>query len=203
MNAQSFLQSFPQKVPLPPNSFDQVQNAPSYDAYKCCLEKEIEAGNNPNLLMYARCLGYLLLEAPTTDAQDFLAHEIIECATHRTDMDMLAEFYISHLFRLCMLFCAIWCFPFSFSCYIVRRDKGRMPTPSEHPSRPSFEMHSSFFSVVADPAPRNHTTAKQSVSLFSITKYFWTSLRLIVPEGSVTWRISLHDYSLGRYGLLL
>ena len=106
MNAQSFLQFFPQRVPLPPNPFDQVQNA-SYDAYKCCLEKEIEAGNNPNLLMYARCLGYLLLEAPTPDAQDFLAHQIIECTTQRTDMDMLAEFYINHLFRLCMLFCAI------------------------------------------------------------------------------------------------
>lgn len=67
---------------------------------------------------------------------------------------------------------AIWCFP-PFIFLLVRRNKGRTPTPSEHPSRPSFEVHSSFFSVVADPAPRDHTAAKQSVSSSSIIKYFW------------------------------
>ncbi|KAF8878978.1 hypothetical protein CPB84DRAFT_1793662 [Gymnopilus junonius] len=31
-----------------------------------------------------------------------------------------------------------------------------------HPSQPSFEMHRAFFSKVAEPAPRDHSTAKSS-----------------------------------------
>jgi len=95
---------FAKLVPLPPNPFDQANNATSYEAYLWCRQSEIEAGTDAKLLMYARCLGYLLLEAPSPEARGIFSDEIIECIVQGADVNLLAEFYIKHLFRLCAFF---------------------------------------------------------------------------------------------------
>ena len=96
-------QWFPQRVPLPPNPFNQGRETSFYEAYECCLQDENRAGNDARLLMYSRCLGYLILEAPSPEARHIIANEIIDCVDQQSDLDGLAEFYISHVFRLCML----------------------------------------------------------------------------------------------------
>jgi hypothetical protein len=117
MTAPAAAPQFPSRVPLPQNPFDQANDTPSHDAYQSCLQNEIAAGNDENRLMYARCLGYLLIESPSENARDFIAHQIIDCIIQESSLDLLAAFYINHLFRLCMLFSTFpsMC-PSSFSC---------------------------------------------------------------------------------------
>jgi hypothetical protein len=101
---------FIQRTPLPPNPFSK---SPCQDAYHCCLQFQNGAGNDVNRLMYARCLGHLLREAPDDSARNILADVINECVIQRINMDELARFYINHLFRLCMLLSAFRCAPFN------------------------------------------------------------------------------------------
>jgi len=51
--------------------------------------------------MYARCLGFLIIEAPDDDARDYISHEIMQCEGNGDRMNELAQLYINHLFRLC------------------------------------------------------------------------------------------------------
>jgi hypothetical protein len=113
--------------------------------------------------MYARCLGYLVIEADN-DARSHLSHEILGCAGDRDRINSLAEFYINHLFRLCESFLEFLVTASSFIFLLVRKTKGRTPKPSEHPSQPSFENDRDFFSLTVDPAPKDHTAAKLAVS---------------------------------------
>lgn len=93
--------SFQANVSLPPNPYNQVDNASCYDAYNECLRSENEAGADEKCLMYAPCLGYLILEAPNPNAQVIIAAEILQCMADHDLMARLAEFYINHLFCLC------------------------------------------------------------------------------------------------------
>jgi len=57
----------------------------------------------PSSLIYARCLGFLIIEAPDDAARDYISHEIMRCEGNGDQMDALAQFYITHLFRLSLL----------------------------------------------------------------------------------------------------
>jgi hypothetical protein len=94
---------FPRKQPLPPNPYDQLTDMPSFDSYRQCLLHEMEAiaTNNKLRLIYARCLGYLISEAPTTSCRNVIVHEITECKADPNELDELADLYINHLLRLC------------------------------------------------------------------------------------------------------
>ena len=102
-----------QRTPLPPNPFNQ---SPCHDAYDCCLQSQNDAGDDVNRLMYARCLGHLLREAPDDSARNVFADVINECVIQGINIDELARFYINYLFRLCMLLSAFRCAPLSYSC---------------------------------------------------------------------------------------
>ncbi|KAF8880118.1 hypothetical protein CPB84DRAFT_1735519 [Gymnopilus junonius] len=104
---------------------------------------EASAGADQEALSLARCLGYLIRELPSR-AKVIVADEVLACNADDEGMKDLSQFYINHLIR------------------VFRQNKGQTPTQSEHPSRPSFEMHRAFFSEVAEPAPRDHSTAKSS-----------------------------------------
>jgi hypothetical protein len=93
--------SFPEHRQLPVNHYPQHS---VHDAYDLCLQHEHEAGNDVQLLMYARCLGYLITEAPTDGARDYIATEILTCMGDGEKMNELARFHINHLFRLCEFF---------------------------------------------------------------------------------------------------
>ena len=91
--------------PLPPNTFQSVNEPALHDAYEYCLDNEsqIEAGGDTTALAHARCLGYLLRELPT-EGQNVVAHEILGCVLRGSDMNELGKFYVDHLIRLCMPF---------------------------------------------------------------------------------------------------
>jgi len=95
-------------------------------------------------VMLARCLGYLMLELPGSEARGFVANEVVACEANFDKMATLSQLYIDHLIRL------------------FRKNKGHTPTPTEHPSRPSFDYHSTYFSEAVNPAPKDHQTAKRS-----------------------------------------
>ncbi|KXN89770.1 hypothetical protein AN958_05310 [Leucoagaricus sp. SymC.cos] len=104
------------------------------------------AGADKVALVLARCLGYLIRELPA-EANGVVANEVVACNADFEKMKSLSQLYIDHLIRL------------------FRRSKGRTPAPSEHPSRPSFEMHSAFFSEAVEPAPMDHRSAKKCIKL--------------------------------------
>ena len=105
--------SFPERRPLPVNYYPQDSNSAIHDAYDHCLRREHGAGNDSQLLMYARCLGYLITEAPDDDAREYIASEILTCMGDGEKMNELARFYMNHLFRLCEL--ASWI----SSCFLI------------------------------------------------------------------------------------
>lgn len=55
----------------------------------------------------------------------------------------------------------------------VRSNKGRIPTPSSHPSRRSFDTVSSLIKDMMEEAPQNHASAKKKVNpLFPFLIHF-------------------------------
>jgi len=63
-------QPFPQRQPLLPNPYHQLDQVNYHEAYNRCLQSEAEAGATVTRLMFARCLGYLILKAPTSAGRD-------------------------------------------------------------------------------------------------------------------------------------
>ena len=107
------LQPFPQRQPLLPNPYHQLDQVNYHEAYNRCLQSEAKAGATVNRLMFARCLGYLILEAPTSAGRDMISDDILECKGNRDDMEALAQLYINHLLRLCEL-TFLYSFVYSF-----------------------------------------------------------------------------------------
>ena len=109
------LQPFPQRRPLLPNPYHQLDQVNYHEAYNRCLQSEAEAGTTVTRLMFARCLGYLILEAPTSAGRDMISDEILECKGNMDDMEALARLYINHLLRLCELI-VLYSFVYLISC---------------------------------------------------------------------------------------
>ncbi|KAF7420780.1 hypothetical protein PC9H_011298 [Pleurotus ostreatus] len=94
--------------------------------------------------MHARVLGYLILHAPNHTAEAENAKSIVSCAGNREKLDELGESFVKWFINIC-----------KHDTTIVRRSKGRTPTPSHPPSRPSFDrerevMASTHFNVGVD-----------------------------------------------------
>ncbi|KZP12564.1 hypothetical protein FIBSPDRAFT_921823 [Athelia psychrophila] len=96
--------------------------------------------------MYARLLGYLVLESPGDEGRDYITDEIIRCDSDNDRMNCLAKLYQDHLLRL------------------FRQNKGHTPTttPSYDPSLPSVEEEKFLYSSAVEPAPNDHTQAKKA-----------------------------------------
>ncbi|KAF8639378.1 hypothetical protein AX17_001534 [Amanita inopinata Kibby_2008] len=99
--------------------------------------------SDPKILIYARILGYLILEGPSDEACTIVAKEVLSCV----DEDALTangKFYFDHFIR-----------PF-------KKEKCCTPTPSSHSSQSSFDigMRDNFLTPQIIEAPQNHRDAK-------------------------------------------
>ncbi|TBU52839.1 hypothetical protein BD310DRAFT_831335 [Dichomitus squalens] len=96
--------------------------------------------------MYSRVVGYLLFYAPNATALATLKDDIASCDTADQGplqaLYNLGEFYVKNLLL------------------IFRKTRGRTPVPSDHPSRPSFEVAKSQVMEDLQSTPRNHSDAK-------------------------------------------
>ena len=151
---------------LPKTDSPQVQEMAEQDAnylnaYNVCLEHE-SSTTNANQLRYVRILGFLLLNAPSRGIRS----EVAKCI-HSYDNDPglfdLGAFFERYFILPCgFSVChSTLCPPVLFSVFSVKKDKGRTPKPSDHPSRPSFEVG---MNVDIKEAPKNHQDAKDRVS---------------------------------------
>jgi hypothetical protein len=155
-------------VSLPINPF-QIDSTPS-NAYDVCLMIEGRAsgasdtrGHKPSELVCARLLGYMLIHAPIDTGRDYLAKEILSC-TDDDGLERLAKFYFNHLIRLCAYSLPMqWWMVLKF-ILAVKSAKGPTPSPSLHPSRPSFDDDQEALKHGLVKTPEDQSTAKKYVS---------------------------------------
>jgi hypothetical protein len=108
----------PQPLPCPsPYDTNEPNIAYFHAAYESCLDLERRHGQVKQygalqVLVSARFLGYMLLEAPTNAGRKDFASEILRCIGD-DDLQKLAESYKDHLLRVCMskLHTEYWPFP--------------------------------------------------------------------------------------------
>jgi hypothetical protein len=85
----------PVKQPLPVHNF----NMPTHSAaYRKCLEAEGTVRVERDLV-FIRCLGYLLIEAPFNEGRHQIARDISGCGDLE-DMKQLGKMVVDHLIRL-------------------------------------------------------------------------------------------------------
>ncbi|KAJ8597921.1 hypothetical protein M405DRAFT_779056 [Rhizopogon salebrosus TDB-379] len=135
-------------VSLPINPF-QIDSTPS-NAYDVCLVFESRAseasdtrGHKPSELVCARLLGYMLIHAPVDTGRDYLAKAILSCTDDDDGLKRLGKFYFDHFIRL------------------FKSAKGPTPSPSLHPSRPSFDDDQEALKYGLVEAPKDQSTAKK------------------------------------------
>ncbi|KDQ54715.1 hypothetical protein JAAARDRAFT_402182 [Jaapia argillacea MUCL 33604] len=131
-------------TPLPRNTYD---NPLWRDAYDVCLRFEHSCASSTPVrsgtpgLVCARMLGYMILFAPVDSGRNYVSAEVNGCENEEA-LGRLADIYISFFAR---------CF---------KASKGRTPTPSTHPSRPSFDDIEETLKYLIEEAPQDHCTAK-------------------------------------------
>jgi hypothetical protein len=128
----------------------------------CRFEKSAQTHPDSKRLIYARILGYLMLEGPSDEARVAIAREVLSCA----DKNVLAtngKMYYDHYIRACKLvLLPVFCH--SERHPTVKKTKGRTPTPSYHASRPSFDTRKAMIMDMLVEAPQTHRDAKKNVS---------------------------------------
>lgn len=160
-------------------------------AIVCRFERSAQTHPDPKRLIYARILGYLMLEGPSDEARVAIAQEILSC----TDEDVLAtngKMYYDHYIRACkLLLLPIFCH--SERHPTVKKTKGRTPTPSHHASRPSFDTRKAMIMDMLVEAPQTHRDAKKNVSTL-ILSFFRNSQLLCLFQGLDSGWFSLRYY---------
>ncbi|KAF9230563.1 hypothetical protein BU15DRAFT_91086 [Melanogaster broomeanus] len=91
------------------------------------------AAKDARELVHARILGYLIVHGPSDDARKTVAREVDSCDGDEIKLGDLGRLYY----------------------------KGRTPTPSSHPSRPSFDTIKDVMSSSMTEAPSQHQVAKR------------------------------------------
>ncbi|KAH9846874.1 hypothetical protein C2E23DRAFT_539117 [Lenzites betulinus] len=93
----------------------------------------------------ARIVGCLLLYPPSPAARRTLSLELASCNQTEHPYQALFDLGAMYLTRLVLIF---------------KKTRGKTPTPSSHPSRPSFDRVMQECLVDLQPAPRDHSAAK-------------------------------------------
>jgi hypothetical protein len=146
----------------------------------CRFEKSAQTHPDSKRLIYARILGYLMLEGPSDEACVAIAREILSCA----DEDVLAnngKMYYDHYIRACkLLLLPVFCH--SERHPTVKKTKGRTPTPSYHASRPSFDTRKAMIMDMLLEAPQTHRDAKKNVSALILSFFHNSQAPLPFPR---------------------
>jgi hypothetical protein len=162
-------QVLPQDLPEHLNQSDNVSEIRSAYSKILLLQRQADAVADPKLreqrLVRARVLGYLIREGPSIQASEYVAKDVNACADDDR-MEQLGDIYQLHFIRLCeppllRRFCL------SDDLLIVKKNKGATPSPSTHPSRPSFETKKDMMMHMlseSGEAPQHHNQAKKKVS---------------------------------------
>ncbi|THH17497.1 hypothetical protein EW146_g3321, partial [Bondarzewia mesenterica] len=131
------------------NNLDQSSRKLVQEAYTRCLALEHHAtvanghdGGTPSLLLSARFLGRMILEAPSPTGLVTFSREVNSCMNDE-GLCVLARYYIDHF----------------INCF--RSYTGPTPQPSLHPSRPSFDNIQDLLKFLLEEAPSGDTTAKE------------------------------------------
>jgi hypothetical protein len=149
-NSPSILGTYPQILNFERNEQAAYSRDPSADRGK--------------RLIYARILGYLILEGPSDQARVAVALEVNACSGDEIKLLAIGQLYFDHFIRACKLqnFCHLFAI---LECSSpVRMNKGRTPAPSNHVSRPSFDTRKAMIMAMLVEAPQNHQQAKANVS---------------------------------------
>jgi hypothetical protein len=163
------------KLPLELPSHLRDKSAQITGAYAAVLDLEQTSGHeiDRRKLMYARILGYLILEGPSDQARATVAREVASCANNEHMLD-LGKAYFDHYIRACTPTAPCSCFlsrnnAENLSKKKVRKKGGVTGTPASsfHPSRRPFETTEEMTVGMAVEAPQDHRSAKNSVSPIS------------------------------------
>ncbi|KIJ27250.1 hypothetical protein M422DRAFT_37885 [Sphaerobolus stellatus SS14] len=135
---------------LPPQVTPRLLDNPyAVSSYNMCLklekdlQDEIDAGHDVGRSMiYCRILGYLLLHAPSDKAFSVVRREIDACEEKSDRLLQVGAIYYNHYIRA------------------FRSNKGKVPAPSNHASRPSFDTLADMIKDLLEEAPQNHSGAK-------------------------------------------
>ncbi|KXN80608.1 hypothetical protein AN958_09646 [Leucoagaricus sp. SymC.cos] len=137
--------SLPPKVP---HRLRDVAHVVS--AYGICLrlEKSLQLAANKgdnvgNNLIFIRILGYLIHYVPTDRGLKTVIQEIVSCVDESALL-LVGKMYYDHYIRA------------------FRANKGRIPTPSNHASRPSFDTIADMINDTLVDAPQSHSDAKKN-----------------------------------------
>jgi len=133
-------QTLPTEAPF---SFDDAER----QAYTRCRTFELDSRTMPDgvgvkPVVASRILGYMLLHVPSAGGRAAIAHDINNCAEN----DALRR--LGNMFK-----------DFIIRCF--RGNKGCMPTPTLHPSAPSFDLNIQGIKVLLEAPQKSHTDAKQ------------------------------------------
>ena len=149
-NSPSVLGAYPQILNVERNEQAAYSRDPSADRCK--------------RLIYARILGYLILEGPSDQARVAVALEVNACNGEEEKLLAIGQLYFDHYIRACKLQNVCLFFVILKNSSTVRMNKGRTPTPSNHVSRPSFNNCIEMIKAMVVEAPQNHQQAKGNVS---------------------------------------
>jgi len=92
-------------VPLPPNPYYTTTQFIVHGAYERCLSLEVRHDrvlqcSDMKVLVCARFLGRMILEAPEDEGREYVASEVNRCPDD-DELQGLAEVYTNHLLCIC------------------------------------------------------------------------------------------------------
>ena len=147
----SYRQPVAMPQPLPPNPYNTGQQAVLHAAYKRCVilqnsHSEVGQRGRLSVLICARLLGYMILEAPTDEGRTEFVSEIVRCVDDM-DLQKLAEVYKNHLLRLCKLLSSWLCPLLTINLSPQFAESRAIPQRLVAIHRPPLLMHKQLASV--------------------------------------------------------
>jgi len=155
---------------LPAELPSRLSNSPTIrGAYAIGLrfEQSAQIHRDPKRLIYARILGYLMLEGPSDEACVAVAQEVLSCADEDA-LETNGKMYYDHYIRACKVL-LLPVFRHSERNSTVKKTQGNTPTTFSHVSRPSFDTCKAMMMYMLVEAPQTHRDAKNNVSALIVS----------------------------------